>query len=177
MSYLGTYAVDRQAGVAELLLEAARRLPSEKFLIGGAQYPDGFPWSANIFFASHLPPEMHPAFFCSSRATLNVTRAAMARYGFCPSGRLFEAAACGTPILTDMWEGLETFFEPGVEILPVRTADDVVAVLRLPAERLRVIGDAARRRALRDHTGEARVIELERLCAPLLAEKVRLLAR
>ena len=101
----------------------------------------------------------------------------MARYGYCPSGRLFEAAACGTPIVTDMWEGLETFFEPGREILPVRTADDVVEILRLPAERLQAIGDAARQRALRDHTGEARVLELERLCAPLLAEKVRLLAR
>ena len=168
MSYLGTYAADRQEGVERLLLQAAKRLPDSRFLIGGAQYPPGFPWAENIFFVSHMPPQTHAAFFSSSQVTLNVTRAAMARYGYCPSGRLFEAAACGTPIVTDMWEGLETFFVPGTEILPVNAADDVVNVLGLAAEQLRMIGDAGRRRALRDHTGEARVIELERLCLPLL---------
>lgn len=177
LSYLGTYALDRQAGVEGLLLAAARSMPEERFLIGGAQYPEEFPWAANIGFVSHLPPSAHPAFFCSSRATLNVTRAAMVRYGYCPSGRLFEAAACGTVILTDVWEGLESFFEPGVEILPVRNAEEVVEVLQLPTEHLRAVGQAARRRALRDHTGEARVIELERLCAPLLAAEVVAFAR
>ncbi len=171
LSYLGTYAPDRQQGVERLFLEAARRLPERRFLIGGAQYPEDFPWAANIFFVSHLPPPRHPAFFCSSEATLNVTRAAMARYGFCPSGRLFEAAACGTPIVTDVWEGLESFFEPQSEILPVRDADEVVRVLQMPPTELRAVGEAARRRALRDHTGEARVIELERLCLPMLAVK------
>ena len=170
MSYLGTYAADRQAGVERLFIAAASRLPEERFLIGGAQYPDGFPWASNIHFVSHLPASAHPAFFCSSRVTLNVTRAAMARYGFCPSGRLFEAAACGTPILTDTWDGLASFFTPAVEILPVGSADEVVEVLRMPVEQLRTVGEAARRRVLRDHTGEARVIELERICAPLLAK-------
>ena len=101
----------------------------------------------------------------------------MARYGFCPSGRLFEAASCGTPIVTDVWEGLESFFVPGEEILPVRDAEEVVRVLRMPSEQLRAIGEAARRRALRNHTGEARVIELERLCLPMLAMKSAAFAR
>jgi len=177
MSYLGTYAADRQDGVERLLLESARRMPDERFLIGGAQYPSEFPWATNIFFVSHLPPPVHPAFFSSSRATLNVTRAAMARYGFCPSGRLFEAAACGTPIVTDAWEGLESFFVPGEEILPVCDADEVVALLQLPADRLRAVGEAGRRRALRDHTGEARVMELEELCLPLLGARQAAAAR
>ena len=177
MSYLGTYAADRQEGVERLLLEAARRSPDFRFLIGGAQYPQSFPWGENIFFVSHMPPQMHPAFFSSSQVTLNVTRAAMARYGFCPSGRLFEAAACGTPIITDMWEGLESFFVPGTEILPVNDADDVVNVLAFTPERLRAIGDAGRRRVLRDHTGEARVMELEKLCLPLLEVRSSITAR
>ncbi len=171
MSYLGTYAADRQAGVERLLLGTAERMPGEHFLIGGAQYPETFPWAENIGFVSHMPPALHPAFFCSSRATLNVTREAMARYGYCPSGRLFEAAACGVPVISDEWEGLGTFFAEGTEILPVREAGEVVEILRWPEERLRAAGAAARERALRDHTGEARVRELEAVCARVLATR------
>ena len=110
LSYMGTYAADRQAELEQLLVEPARRLPQKRFLIGGAQYPESFPWSGNIYFVRHLPPAEHRAFYSSSRLTLNVTRAAMARMGYCPSGRLFEAAACGAPILSDAWEGLDAFF-------------------------------------------------------------------
>ena len=164
LSYLGTYAADRQEALAELFLEPARRLPEERFLIGGAQYPEDFPWLPNLFFTQHLEPAQHPAFFCSGRATLNVTRRAMAEYGYCPSGRLFEAAACGVAMLSDVWEGLETFFVPGEEIMTVRTAEDVLAALSLGDGELRRIAEAARARTLEEHTAERRVRELERLC-------------
>src|SRR5690606_11140608 len=101
ISYLGTYAEDRQATLATLFIEPARRLPERRFLIGGAQYPQDFPWASNIYFARHVNPAQHSAFYSSSRITLNVTRRAMKEMGYCPSGRLFEAAACGAPILSD----------------------------------------------------------------------------
>lgn len=163
MNYLGTYAADRQALLEELFVRTARIKPEARFAIGGAQYPDGFPWAENIFFVRHLPPSLHRAFFCSARATLNVTRRAMAEYGYCPSGRLFEAAACGTPIVTDVWEGLDSFFTPGSEILPVRSSTDVVEALALGDMELRRIAKAARERTLEEHTAMARAIELERI--------------
>src|SRR6478672_6668785 len=107
LSYLGTYAADRQPALQQLFLEPARRSPKKQFLVGGALYPHDFPWSDNVSFVSHVPPPEHPAFYSSSKLTLSVTRAAMAEMGYCPSGRLFEAAACQTPVLSDSWEGLE----------------------------------------------------------------------
>jgi spore maturation protein CgeB len=160
LSYLGTYAANRQHALEALFLTPARRLPERKFLIGGAQYPSDFPWLSNVFFVRHLPPGEHPAFYSSSPLTLNVTRAPMAAMGWCPSGRLFEAAACGAPVLSDDWEGIETFFRPGEEILVARTADDTVdALSRTPGE-LRRIGSAARERALSDHTAHRRARQL-----------------
>jgi spore maturation protein CgeB len=94
---------------------------------------------------------------------LNVTRGAMAEYGYCPSGRLFEAAACGAPLLTDSWEGLETFFTPGEELLSVATAKDVLDALSLSDGELRQIADAGRARTLADHTADHRVDDLEAL--------------
>jgi spore maturation protein CgeB len=161
LSYLGTYAEDRHAAVEALLVEPARRLPHLKFLIGGAQYPHEFPWTENIFFARHVAPPEHPAFYSSSRLTLNVTRRAMAEMGYCPSGRLFEAAACGTPILSDWWEGLDAFFAPGSEILIARTTEDAEAALNLPVEDLEKLAHAARERTLSEHTAERRAAELE----------------
>jgi spore maturation protein CgeB len=161
LSYLGTYAEDRQAALNELFLEPARRLSHKRFLIGGAQYPVGFPWSENIYFAWHVPPPDHAAFFSSSALTLNVTRRAMAQMGYCPSGRLFEAAACGTPIISDEWQGLDDFFAPGSEILVARTAEDAIGAMQLPAERLAAISRAARERALAEHTSDCRAIDLE----------------
>ena len=127
----------------------------------GAQYPVDFPWSPNIFFARHLPPGEHPAFFSSCALTLNITRRAMAEMGYCPSGRLFEASACGAAILTDDWPGLADFFEPGREILVARSSADAVAALDLPDEELRRIGDRARERTLEQHTAARRARELE----------------
>jgi spore maturation protein CgeB len=160
LSYLGTYSADRQAGVERLLIEPARLRPNARFLIGGAQYPQDFPWTNNIYFVRHLPPVEHPAFFCSSRLTLNVTRAAMAEMGWCPSGRLFEAAACGVPILSDTWEGLDAFFAPGEEILAAATTDEALAALDRDDAELRRVAQAARERVLAEHTSEHRAREL-----------------
>lgn len=160
LSYLGTYAADRQAALETLLVEPARRLPRRRFVIGGAQYPADFPWTENIWFVRHLPPPEHPAFFAASRLTLNVTRAAMAAMGWCPSGRLFEAAACGTPILSDRWEGLEAFFAPGREILVTGTTEEAVAAIDREDADLRRIAAAARERVLAEHTAERRAAEL-----------------
>lgn len=162
LSYLGTYSEDRQEMLAELFLEPARRLPDRRFMIGGSQYPPDFAWSANIHYKHHVPPPDHPAFYCSAPLVLNVTRRPMARMGYCPSGRLFEAAACGVPVVSDEWPGLEESFEPGTEILIARSADDVVAALELPRAELTRIGAAARERALSDHTATKRALELER---------------
>ena len=161
LSYLGTYAEDRQAGVEALLVEPARRRPEQRFVIAGALYPQDFPWTPNIWFLRHLAPSDHPAFYASSGLTLNVTRRAMAEMGYCPSGRLFEAAACGVPILTDTWEGLDAFFETGSEILVAQTTEDALAALDTPREELARIARAARERTLEEHTADRRVLDLE----------------
>jgi spore maturation protein CgeB len=161
LSYLGTYAADRQAALQRLFIEPARRAPGRRFLIGGAQYPADFPWTENIFFARHLPPAEHPAFFCSSRLTLNVTREAMAAMGWCPSGRLFEAAACGVPILSDSWEGLEAFFTPGEEIMLAGTSEATLSALELSHAELIRIARAARERALAEHSSARRACDFE----------------
>ena len=156
LSYLGTWSADRQAAVEALFVEPARRSPERRFLIGGAQYPQDFPWATNIYFVRHLPPAEHPAFFSSSRLTLNVTREAMAEMGWCPSGRLFEAAACGAPLLSDSWEGLDAFFTPGEEILVTRNTGDTLAALARSDADLQRIGRNARDRVLAEHTSEKR---------------------
>jgi spore maturation protein CgeB len=160
LSYLGTYASDRQARLQELFIEPARLRPALRFVLGGAGYPQAFPWTDNIFFVRHLPPSDHPAFFSSSRLTLNVTRRDMAELGHCPSGRLFEAAACGTPVLSDAWDGLAEFFEPGREILIAHDRDDVLAALDRDDRSLATIAAAAHARVLRDHTSARRAQEL-----------------
>jgi spore maturation protein CgeB len=160
LSYLGTYAADRQQQLEALFVEPARQRNELRFLIGGAQYPQDFPWSDNIFFVRHLPPAEHPAFFSSSRLTLNVTRCAMAEMGWCPSGRLFEATACGTVVLSDAWQGLETFFVPGEEILVADATDDTVTALDLSDLEIARIGRAGRERTLADHTSDRRAAEL-----------------
>ncbi len=172
LSYLGTFAADRQVALETLLIEPARRRPKRRFLIAGAQYPAEFPWTPNIFFVRHLPPAEHPAFYSSSRLTLNVTRAPMARMGFCPSGRLFEAAACGTPILSDWWEGLDGFFEPGREILITRSTQDALAAIDLPNAILAGIARRARARVLGEHTGAHRAAELVGLLESAAVERV-----
>jgi spore maturation protein CgeB len=160
LSYLGTYSTDRQAALEALLLQPARHHAERRFLIAGAQYPQDFPWSDNIYFVRHLPPAQHSAFFCSSRLTLNLTRTAMARMGWCPSGRLFEATACGTPVLSDWWEGLDTFFTAGCEILVAGSSADAIAALEVSDTELNRIARAARERTLQQHSSDHRAGEL-----------------
>jgi spore maturation protein CgeB len=163
LSYLGTYAGDRQPMLERLLLAAADQLPGQRFFIAGAQYPADFPWRDNVYFVSHLPPQDHPAFYRSSPLTLNVTRADMAALGFCPSGRFFEAAACGVPVLSDPWEGLDAFFEPGHEVLVASSTEQATAALGLPTPELQRLGRRARERTLAQHTAHHRALELARL--------------
>lgn len=167
LSYLGTFAEDRQAALEELFIAPARRQPDRRFFLGGAQYPADFPWTNNVFFVRHVEPARHPAFYCSSRLTLNVTRRAMRASGHCPSGRLFEAAACGVPILSDTWEGLDRFFRIGSEILVANTADDAIGALQLSNHELGRIAGQARERVLGEHTAAHRVEELESILESL----------
>lgn len=160
LSYLGTYAADRQPALEKLLLAPARLLPKRRFLIGGAMYPSDFPWTNNLYFKAHVPPQDHQVFYSSSRLTLNVTRQAMAAMGYCPSARLFEAAACGVPLLSDSWPGLEDFFTPGEEILLVEKTADVVAAISLTDAELHRLSRRARERALTEHTAEVRAREM-----------------
>jgi spore maturation protein CgeB len=163
LSYLGTYSADRQPALERLLLEPARRAPERRFVVAGPQYPAEIDWPANVERLEHVPPADHPAFYAASRFTLNVTRADMVRAGHSPSVRLFEAAACGTPVVTDWWEGLDTFFEPGREIVVARDTDSVVAALDLDGEERRQIGRRARERALAQHSAHVRAAELVRI--------------
>jgi spore maturation protein CgeB len=165
LGYLGTYSDDRQPTVEALLLEPARNLPERRFVAAGPMYPDSIAWPANVERIENVAPDDHPAFYCAQRLTLNVTRADMVEAGWSPSVRLFEAAACGTPIVSDWWQGLDAFFEPGREILVARDSDDVERHLRLDGGTLRELGLRARRRVLAEHSAETRAAELEELVA------------
>lgn len=168
LGYLGTYSIDRQPKLEALLIDPARRLPDRRFVVAGPQYPPGIAWPGNVERTEHLPPDRHRYFYSGQRFTLNITRADMVRAGWSPSVRLFEAAACGVPIVSDDWPGLETFFQPAEEILIARGADDVEAILaHMPEEQRRAIAAAAHRRVLASHTSATRAWELEQhLFAP-----------
>jgi spore maturation protein CgeB len=162
LGYVGTYGADRQPALDRLLLEPARRRPDLSFVVAGPQYPASVAWPANVERIEHLAPREHAAFYAAQRFTLNVTRADMVRAGFSPSVRLFEAAACATPVISDVWPGLETIFAPAEEILLARTAEDALAfVADLPEERRRAVGERARRRVLAEHTAAHRAVALE----------------
>lgn len=163
LSYMGTYAADRQPKIEELLCAPARRLPASRFIVAGPQYPESLAWPSNVRRIMHLDPRHHAALYCSSRLTLNVTRRDMVMAGYSPSVRLFEAAACGATIVSDNWPGLETFFTSGREILLPGGSDDVVRYISGYEEgELRAIGRAARERVLSCHTNEQRAREFER---------------
>jgi spore maturation protein CgeB len=164
IGYLGTYSSDRQKRVDALLLNVARTLPGKYFVVAGAQYPDSVVWPTNVHLIRHLPPAEHPEFYSAQRFTLNITRDDMRALGFSPSVRLFEAAACGVPIISDSWPGLETIFAPDREILIAEGTEDVLRILRstTPAKR-KAIAAAARRRVLAQHTAAHRAQELEAL--------------
>jgi spore maturation protein CgeB len=166
LGYLGTYSLDRQPTVQELLLDVARAEPGRRFVLAGPGYPESM-HPANLERLDHVGPADHPAFYGSQRFTLNITRAQMRRAGFSPSVRLFEAAACGVPIISDRWAGLETVLDPGIEILLADSRDDVRELLALDEETRLAIADRARRRVLSEHTAAQRVDLLEREAAAL----------
>lgn len=164
MSYLGTYAADRQPKLEALLNGAARRLPERNFIVAGPQYPAGIEWPRNVQRIIHLSPKEHPGFYSSSRFTLNLTRDDMVAAGYSPSVRLFEASACGAAIVSDPWSGLEEFFTPSEEILLPRDVDEVTAILRDMGDEERVrMGQRARQRILDEHTSVHRAIQFEQI--------------
>jgi spore maturation protein CgeB len=161
LGYMGTYSPDRQPAVERLLLDVARAKLDERFSLAGSRYPGDVAWPANVERFEHLPPAEHPGFYAAQAFTLNVTRKDMIRAGHSPSVRLFEAAACGVPVISDEWPGLEEFFEPGTEILVARSGADVLRHLHLGEEERRALGERARRRVRAEHTAERRARELE----------------
>ncbi len=162
LGYMGTFSPDRQPPLTRLLLEPAARWPEGRFAVAGPKYPNSIVWPANVERIEHLPPAEHRAFYNAQRWTLNVTRADMIAAGYSPSVRLFEAAACGVSVLSDAWEGLDTFFDIGAEILVATTAEEALSVLReLPEDERQGIGARARARVLLSHTAAHRAAELE----------------
>ncbi len=167
LAYMGTYAGDRQPKVEELFLAPATARPERSFLLAGTMYPPQR-WPENVRRVDHVRPGDHPAFYSSCQLTLNVTRALMAASGWCPSGRFFEAAACGAPIVTDDWPGLNEFFAPEHELLVARTRGDVIAALQRAPEELGALAERARQRTLAEHTGEVRARQLVAACEDAL---------
>lgn len=161
LGYLGTYSEDRQPTLERLLLDVARLQPTWRFAVAGPQYPAGIDWPSNVERCEHLPPAAHPDFYSACRFTLNVTRADMIRAGWSPSVRLFEAAACGTPIISDVWDGLGSLLEPGSEIALAERTEDVVAYLQWPDAARNRMAERARARVLSAHSAIHRAAELE----------------
>jgi spore maturation protein CgeB len=170
LGYMGTYSDDRQPVLDRLLIEPARGWREGRFVVAGPQYPKEIRWPRNVKRIQHLEPAKHAGFYNAQRFTLNVTRADMVAAGWSPSVRLFEAAACATPILTDSWPGLESFFKLGEEILPVKAPGEVLQYLRdIPEKERRALGQRARKRVLAEHTAAHRAEELEGYALSLMS--------
>lgn len=164
LGYMGTYSPDRQPTLEELLIGPARQLEKRSFIVAGPQFPSDTQWPLNVYYTPHLPPVRHRHFYNAQRYTLNVTRADMVAAGYSPSVRLFEAAACGTPIISDYWPGLETLLEPGEEILTAGSTAEVIWILANVTDATRIeLGERARRKVLTQHTAAHRAIQLETL--------------
>jgi spore maturation protein CgeB len=167
LGYIGTYSPDRQPVLERLLLEPARRLPDRRFVVAGPQYPPAIDWPQNVERIEHLPPAQHASFYSRQRFTLNVTRADMVEAGWSPSVRLFEAAACGTPIISDFWNGLDRLLPDGEAIVIAHSAAEVVSALTGTSDaRREAIAAAARARVMAGHTGVVRARELAAGIAP-----------
>jgi len=177
LGYLGTYSDDRQPAVDRLLIEVAKRRGKGRFIVAGPQYPEAIRWPRNVKRVTHLPPSEHRKFYNAQRFALNVTREQMIRAGWSPSVRLFEAAACGVPIISDRWSGLDELFAIGDEILIADTTDDVLSFLHdLGEDERRAIGTRARQRVLRNHTAAHRARELEGYVREALSARTPLAA-
>ena len=173
LGYMGTYTADRQPAVEEFLIAPARARPTERFILAGPQYPP-MHLPPNLVHEMHVYPRDHAAFYCSSRATLNLTRQAMRVYGWAPSTRLFEAAASGACIISDTWPGLDRLFETDTEVLLAKNRHDVLRHLDELSPRSRArIGEAARARVLRDHTYERRARQFDAAFERVLGANAR----
>jgi spore maturation protein CgeB len=174
LGYMGTYSDDRQPVLDRLLLDPAREWLEGRFVVAGPQYPDTIEWPDNVERIEHLPPSAHRNFYNRQRFTLNVTRADMVAVGWSPSVRLFEAAACGTPVISDPWPGLDDLFAPGEEILIAESGNDVLDWLRnLPEDLRRQLGGGARRRFMAEHTPDHRADNLHRYFQRVAPRRMR----
>lgn len=174
LGYLGTHSADRHAALHGLMLDPARRWPSGRFVVAGPQYPDVINWPSNVQHLDHIPPSEHRRFYNKQTFTLNLTRAEMIKAGYSPSVRLFEAAACGTPVISDYWDGLEDLFRPGEEVLISRSGEETLQFVReIPAIEAREIGARARRRVLDQHTAAHRAAEVESHLAEAAHDRLR----
>jgi len=162
LGYLGTYSDDRQPALQSLMLDPARHWSQGRFAVVGPMYPPEIRWPANVKREIHLSPRDHPAFYGSQRFTLNITRQAMKQAGYSPSVRLFEAGACAAPVISDWWEGLDSLFVIGKELLISSDAEDTLRILKdTPDHQRQALGEAARRRILAEHTPQQRAAQLE----------------
>ncbi len=163
LAFLGNRLPDREARVEEFFLKAAERSPDEQFLLGGSGWSDK-PMTPNIRYLDHVYTRDHNALNVSAKTVLNVSRESMARYGFSPATRVFEAAGAGACLITDAWEGIELFLEPGREILVAHNGAEVAAhVAGTTAARAREIGEAALHRVLMEHTYAHRALAFEQV--------------
>jgi spore maturation protein CgeB len=161
LAFLGNRLPDREARVEEFFLKAAQLLPEYRMLLGGSGWQDK-PLPPNVKYLGHVYTADHNALNCTPRAVLNISRESMARYGFSPATRVFEAAGAAACVITDAWEGLEHFFDPGTEMLVAHDGEQVAEHLRqLDGPRAHSIGQAAYRRVLAEHTYAHRVAQLE----------------
>lgn len=161
LGYLGTYSDDRQLPLQKLMLDAAEELKNQKFVVAGPQYPQAIQWATNVERIEHLPPAQHRAFYNGQRFAMNITRADMIEAGYSPSVRLFEAAACGTPIISDFWDGIDSIFEIGTEILISKSAENTIQFLtNISEEEREAIGERARQKVMDFHTAAHRATEL-----------------
>jgi spore maturation protein CgeB len=160
LAYLGNYSPDRQSALERYLIDPARHYSSRRFAVAGANYPAGIRWPGNINHMEYLPPKSHREFYCSQQFALNITRPDAIAWGYSPSIRLLEAAACCVPVISDYWIGLEAFFKPGVEIITVQSTVEVMEVLdKYTPEECVAMGDLARSRILQAHSGVHRARE------------------
>ena len=172
LGYLGTYSLDRQPKLTELLIEPAISLSESRFVVAGPQYPADIDWPDNVQRIEHIPPHGHRAFYNAQAFTLNVTRADMTAAGWSPSVRLFEAAGCGVPVISDPWDGLDSILRPDEEVLIAQSRDDVGRYLTTIGEDRRLaIGEAARRRVLAEHSAAARAHQLEGYITACMEER------
>lgn len=172
LGYMGTYSDDRQPTLQKLLIEPAAATPHKRFIVAGPQYPEHIRWPSNVFRLEHLPPDQHLMFYNSQKFTLNVTRNDMKVWGYSPSVRLFEAAGCATPIISDYWEGLDTFFTPGEDIIIASTPAEVEHIINTMSEPQRKnIAVNAYIKVLSNHTAMHRALQLEKYLNEISADK------